>query len=221
MTFHLLIPFIDNFVIFGILYVLGFSLVFGLSYMVPMHHGWLWFPNYPGLISGIILGGFGLGALIFSPVATALVNPEGFSPVDGKFPDSVNEKVPRMLLILDVCYLVMVVISSLMIFPGPDPTAFNDEVISKLEAPLPIEESDTFLQLGAMRAGTICKSSDSEEESTNSGNDNSGSLEDLHFNKKDLSHTSPPVRVTNTNVEDFLRTGQFRFEDEVGQKEDI
>jgi len=44
--------------------------------MVPMHHGWLWFPDKPGLISGIIIGGFGLGALIFGPLATAIVNPD-------------------------------------------------------------------------------------------------------------------------------------------------
>ena len=33
-----------------------------------------------GLVSGIIIGGFGLGAFIFSYVALAIVNPEGDKP---------------------------------------------------------------------------------------------------------------------------------------------
>ena len=68
-----------NFIAFAVLYVLGFGVCNGLSYMVPMHHGWLWFPNNPGLISGIIIGGFGLGALVFAPIATSIVNPNGES----------------------------------------------------------------------------------------------------------------------------------------------
>ena len=43
--------------------------------MVPIHHGWLWFPDHPGLVSGIILGGFGVGGLIFDNVFTHVINP--------------------------------------------------------------------------------------------------------------------------------------------------
>ncbi|KAH8864049.1 oxalate/formate antiporter [Schistosoma japonicum] len=35
----------------------------------------LWFPEKRGLIVGIIVSGFGLGALVFSPIQTALINP--------------------------------------------------------------------------------------------------------------------------------------------------
>ena len=90
--------------------------------MVPMHHGWLWFPDRAGLISGIIIGGFGFGALVFAPIATILVNPDGEKAINGKFTADVNERVPHMLLVLDVCFLVVCVISGLLIFPGPDPT---------------------------------------------------------------------------------------------------
>ena len=65
-----------DFTPFAIFYVLGFSINQGIVYMVPVHHGWLWFPNNPGLVSGIILGGFGLGSLIFDNVLRVLVNPE-------------------------------------------------------------------------------------------------------------------------------------------------
>ena len=115
------------------MYAFGFGICNGLTYMVPMHHGWLWFPDKPGLISGIIIGGFGFGALVFGPLATKIVNPHNELSVNGKYPEDVDEKVPFMLLILEVCYLFVCVISTLLIFPGPDPTEIN-EVFNRMEA---------------------------------------------------------------------------------------
>lgn len=43
--------------------------------MVPVHHGWLWFPESPGLVSGLVIGGFGLGGLVFNNVSTLIINP--------------------------------------------------------------------------------------------------------------------------------------------------
>jgi hypothetical protein len=40
---------------------------------------------------------------------------------DGKFPDSVNERVPRMIQILAAIYLVMTLIAVTCIFQGPLP----------------------------------------------------------------------------------------------------
>ena len=70
--------FIDssNFIGFAILFALGFSVNNGINYMVPVHHAWLWFPENSGLVSGIILGGFGFGSLIFDNVFTHVVNPD-------------------------------------------------------------------------------------------------------------------------------------------------
>ena len=34
-----------------------------------------WFPGRKGLVTGIVVGGFGLGALIFTQVQTAILNP--------------------------------------------------------------------------------------------------------------------------------------------------
>ena len=57
---------VKSFGLFLILFAGGFGLTNALTYMAPMHHGWLWFPKSPGLVSGIIIGGFGVGTLIFS-----------------------------------------------------------------------------------------------------------------------------------------------------------
>ena len=124
----------DDFIIFALLYSFGFGICNGMTYMVPMHHGWLWFPDKPGLISGIIIGGFGLGALVFAPLASALVNPEGELAVDGHFSPTVTKRVPHMLLILDICFLGVCIISWLLIFPGPDATDIK-QAIKEISAP--------------------------------------------------------------------------------------
>ena len=69
-----------------------------MTYMVPVHHGWLWFPGRPGLVSGLIIAGFGFGSLIFNNVARDIVNPDNeSSDENGKFSDAVNDRVPYML----------------------------------------------------------------------------------------------------------------------------
>jgi OFA family oxalate/formate antiporter-like MFS transporter len=49
----------------------------GLSYIVPVAVLVKWFPDRRGLITGIAVGGFGAGALITAPVATALIQRVG------------------------------------------------------------------------------------------------------------------------------------------------
>ena len=112
-----------NFYAFLCLFSIGFGICNGLTYMVPMNHGWLWFPERPGLISGIIIGGFGIGTFVFNFVCTAIVNPNNEKEVDGRFPEDVNERVPRMLLTLTISCILISVASVLLIFPGHDATS--------------------------------------------------------------------------------------------------
>jgi hypothetical protein len=91
--------------------------------MVPMNHGWLWFPNRPGLVSGIIIGGFGIGTFIFNFVCTALVNPDNLTAVNEKFPEEVNQRVPKMMLVLTLSNICIVLLALVLIFPGRDPTS--------------------------------------------------------------------------------------------------
>lgn len=114
--------FMDNFAGYAVLYVLGFSFNQGIVYMVPVHHGWLWFPNNPGLVSGVILGGFGLGSLIFDNVLTHLVNPDNISvDDDGFYPDDVDNRFMFMWRVLVSCWLGLTVVGVIMAFPGPVP----------------------------------------------------------------------------------------------------
>mmetsp|Transcript_20878 Transcript_20878/g.25633 ORF Transcript_20878/g.25633 Transcript_20878/m.25633 type:complete len:262 (-) Transcript_20878:1209-1994(-) len=105
------------------LFSVGFGICNGLTYMVPMQHGWLWYPERPGLISGIIIGGFGIGTFVFCLVSEHLVNPEGISSDDQDYEQVVIENVPRMMMVLAICNIATAIASILLIFSGPDPSS--------------------------------------------------------------------------------------------------
>lgn len=61
------------------MYSLSWAINAGIAYFAAMHHGWFFFPDKPGFASGVILSGFGGGAVIFDNVSTALINPHNIS----------------------------------------------------------------------------------------------------------------------------------------------
>jgi len=67
-------------------------------------------------VSGIIIGGFGFGAMLFDFVSTAIVNPENVEEVDERFPPYISDRVPGMLRKLGICYTVIILISALLLF---------------------------------------------------------------------------------------------------------
>jgi len=120
-TLILLASFQTEFWAFIVFYVAGFGFTNALTYMTSIHHGWLWFPNRPGLVSGIIICGFGFGSLVFNNVSRAIVNPDNeSSDAEGKFSDQVNERVPYMLQVICVCFVAMTLVAIALISPGPE-----------------------------------------------------------------------------------------------------
>jgi MFS transporter, OFA family, oxalate/formate antiporter len=76
----------------------------GLAYIVPVAVLVKWFPDRRGLITGIAVGGFGAGALITAPVATALIQKVG---------------VLTTFAYLGIVYLIMIVLSGLLMRNPP------------------------------------------------------------------------------------------------------
>ena len=78
----------------------------GIGYISPVSTLIKWFPDRPGLATGMAIMGFGGGALIASPVSTALLQryDTGFDPTD---PGSVasGESVALLFVTLGVVYL--------------------------------------------------------------------------------------------------------------------
>ena len=90
--------------------------------------GWEWFPNNKGLVSGLIIGGFGFGAFIFAFVTTAIANPHDEKPAipqDGSgtknklFSRDVAEKVPEMIHICLIFWSMLCILSILTVRRNP------------------------------------------------------------------------------------------------------
>jgi len=96
---------------FVFFYSVCFPTGIGFVYQIPLMCGWEWFPDRKGLVSGLVIGGFGLAAFTFGFITTAIANPEDFPPTldfgygpempnnkDTLFPAIVAERVPKMFL---------------------------------------------------------------------------------------------------------------------------
>lgn len=118
----LLSSFMDKFWAFAAFYVLGFAWNQGICYMVAVHHGWLWFPKSPGLVSGIILGGFGVGGLIFDNLFTRVINPDNIpiNKATGLYDPSVNDRFINTWRLMIGCWFVLQLIGFIFIFRGPE-----------------------------------------------------------------------------------------------------
>ena len=115
-----------------------FGLGIALAYAPPMAVAMRWFPRKKGLVNGIIVGGFGLGAFIFNTVQTTYLNPLNKSPeADGYFSleqNDVLERVPSVFLLLGtIKYLINH--RNQPIFPGSIYTVMQLVAVMLISAP--------------------------------------------------------------------------------------
>jgi MFS family permease len=107
-------------------YGLLFGIGVGIGYTGPLSTAMKWLPKWKGFANGIVVAGFGLGALIFNFVQTFYVNPGDISAQDHENgedyftdPDLIH-RVPRLFLILGGSYAVMQLIGSLLLTNPPE-----------------------------------------------------------------------------------------------------
>ena len=84
-------------VTYGLLNGLGAGFVYG----VPLLVGYRWFPQHKGLVSGVVVGGYGLGGILFTTLQTSFLNPDNVSPENDDFfhdPDLLG-RVPGIFLL--------------------------------------------------------------------------------------------------------------------------
>ena len=112
--------FMENFYAFTFFYVIGFG-SFNFIYMIPIHHGWLWFPNSAGLVSGIIISGYGFGSFIFDTVSTHVINPDNLKidETTGYYPEAVDDRFRHMMIVLTCSWACIALIVVITVFPGP------------------------------------------------------------------------------------------------------
>ncbi|XP_043199250.1 uncharacterized MFS-type transporter YhjX-like [Amphibalanus amphitrite] len=116
--------------LFGVINGLGV----GIAYVVPLVCGMSWFPNSKGTSNGFIVGGFGLGALVFNSMQTAFLNPNNISPAeDGYFKDQqLLSQVPYVFLLTGGVYIVLQALA----------------IAGMIKKPVPLKESDDCQELG-------------------------------------------------------------------------
>ena len=118
--------FVESWPAFLFLYAVMYPVGIGVCYFVPIICGWEYFPTRKGLVSGIILCGYGLGAFFFGFISTAIANPNDEKPIDDKsdpndgfFPRDVADNVPRMLQICVAMWAVLCIISVATVTRNP------------------------------------------------------------------------------------------------------
>ncbi|OTF77535.1 hypothetical protein BLA29_013279, partial [Euroglyphus maynei] len=80
-----------------------------MAYVAPLAAGMKWFPKQKGFVNGIIVAGYGLGALVFNYVQTSYLNPMNLSPnPDGYFyAESILSRVPNLFILLFAIYITI------------------------------------------------------------------------------------------------------------------
>ena len=71
---------------FILLFSVSFGMANGFTYIVPLHLSWKYFKpedssnRREGLITGIVIAGFGFGGVIFGIISENLINPDRLDP---------------------------------------------------------------------------------------------------------------------------------------------
>ncbi|GAB3651933.1 OFA family MFS transporter [Nocardioides korecus] len=88
----------------------------GIGYISPVSTLIKWFPDRPGLATGLAIMGFGGGALIASPLSTKLLGvfDSGFNPTD-KTSVADGHALSTTFLVLGIVYLVFMLIGATLI----------------------------------------------------------------------------------------------------------
>lgn len=91
-----------------------------VQYGIPIYNSWKHFPERKGLVTGIVLCGFGFGSFLFGLIAIWLVNPEDKEPdpLTKEYPQEIAANVPYMLQILSILWAVLSLASLLLVFPA-------------------------------------------------------------------------------------------------------
>ena len=128
-----------------------FGLGTGLVYTCPTTAAVQWLPHRKGLVNGVVVMGFGLGAFCFNFFITAWCNPEHLAedvvgPDGGRYyseHSGVPGRVPGLLRTMAAAFAVVLALGSLLICPPPQ------------TAPAPLLDDDGAPATPAVAAGGL------------------------------------------------------------------
>ena len=73
---------ITNFLLFEWFFMITFGFATGFTSMLSVYVAWQYFPGHEGKVSGVIMGGFGIGGFMFTLIGEKMINPDGLKPVN-------------------------------------------------------------------------------------------------------------------------------------------
>ncbi|KAL3848528.1 hypothetical protein ACJMK2_019379 [Sinanodonta woodiana] len=192
-----------SFIAFAATY--GFVFGFGMfaAYTSMLTTVIKWMPNNPGLAGGIVVAGFGGGALVFNQAITRYINPHNKVPdvIEGSdryFSDEdLLDRVPKSFLILGATYTVMQIIGIIMI-TSPSDQVVNDASQQNIEDPngsINKNHVDTSVINGSV-VGDYLKSHDVEKGGTVVSN---GNLKECTMSDENKEQTKRELITTGAN----------------------
>jgi MFS family permease len=90
----------NNFKLFQFAFTVTYGLGTGSTYMLHLYLAWQCFPGKEGVLSGVIIGGFGLGGFVFTYLSDYFVNPNEVDPnedAEYPFPPEIADNLGLML----------------------------------------------------------------------------------------------------------------------------
>lgn len=113
------------------LYSFSWGINNGLTFYAVSHQAWIWFPDKPGLTSGLIFSGLGGAGFIFGLLSTWMVNPSDIPISDPAFAVAVQANFVPMLHRLIFCWAVIVLAAVALVWQAPLPNS-NDPNLTNL-----------------------------------------------------------------------------------------
>ena len=108
---QLLVYFFKNYALLIIAYVL-YGLAASLTYFQSLKNCWKYFPNFKGLVSGIVFSSFGLGPFIFTSIADGVIKSN-----EAKTDEDIIKGFKLFLIIFIICIAAGGALSSILCFP--------------------------------------------------------------------------------------------------------
>eukprot|EP00347_Sterkiella_histriomuscorum_P010404 403376433 len=140
----------SNYYVFFFLFSFMNSFGFGMVYMLPVRNAWLFYPRKKGMVSGLILSCYSIGAILWTFQTTYLVNSENELPTQ-KIQNGLEteilfgsesyvvQNVPNMLRQISFIYFSLVFVAVLCISKKHDHETDQDQpLLSQYEVTEPL-----------------------------------------------------------------------------------
>ena len=122
--------FIQSYLLFKLVFLCIYASGVGFVYTSSLYYPWKFFPGKEGVVTGVVIAGFGIGGFMFTELSSFWINPNGVEPrqvsdtdsLDKLYPHDVADNLPRMLrLIAGVCAGCGLICLLLIQLPDKDP----------------------------------------------------------------------------------------------------